>query len=395
MKSPIGWNDQSSTSDPSSVFYHSLDSYLSNVACEFYQLRRKKRTRLGFAPKVDPQTMSRVFPTPSTSAVIHSRESRARERTRAASAVDVAGFAASGGVAACVSHSLSVPLDVIKTRLQVEKFEDERVLSVARDIAARDGLLALASGWESTFLGYAVQGSLKYGGFEALKAVAFGASEGPWVASDHRLVTLLACASCAEIVGSAFLTPLEQIRIKTVSDDTYGADFFSAARRFASEDGLASVAENLPVIYAKMIPYTAVQLASYDALTTSLGPYFSDDAVLAKRLLSAVLAGVMASLASQPGDTLLSVRNKSKDDDVDDDKALSSTTTDEKTIIDSDTGIAVVSPPRKGKETVLDAAARLGPFGLMTGWRARILHVTSIVVVQLLVYDYMKSILAN
>lgn len=353
------------------------------------------KSERGVAPKVDPQTMSRVFPTPSTSAVIHPR---AKERTRAASAVEVAGFAASGGVAACVSHSLSVPLDVIKTRLQVEKFEDERVLSVARDIAARDGLLALASGWESTFLGYAVQGSLKYGGFEALKAVAFGASEGPWLASDHRLVTLLACASCAEVVGSAFLTPLEQIRIKTVSDDAYGVDFFSAARRFASEDGLASVAENLPVIYAKMIPYTAVQLATYDALTTSLGPYFSDDAVLAKRLLSAVLAGVMASLASQPGDTLLSVRNKgkSKDDVVDDnDKASVSPTTGEETITDSGTGIAVVSPPRKGKETVLDAAARLGPFGLMTGWRARILHVTSIVVVQLLVYDYMKSILAN
>lgn len=344
------------------------------------------------APKVDPHTMSRCFPTPSTSAV----SPRARARTRAASAVDVAGFAASGGVAACVSHSLSVPLDVIKTRLQVEKFEDERVLSVARDIAARDGLLALASGWESTFLGYAVQGSLKYGGFEALKVVAFGASEGPWVASDHRLVTLLACASCAEVVGSAFLTPLEQIRIKTVSDDAYGADFFSAARRFASEDGLASVAENLPVIYAKMIPYTAVQLASYDALTTSLGPYFSDDAVLVKRLLSAVLAGVMASLASQPGDTLLSVRNKgkSKNDEVDD-GSLVSPTTDEETINTGGTGIAVISPPRNGKETVLEAAARLGPFGLMTGWRARILHVTSIVVVQLLVYDYMKSILAN
>ena len=337
--------------------------------------------------------MSRVFPTPSTSAVIHApRDSCARGRTRAASAVDVAGFAASGGVAACVSHSLSVPLDVIKTRLQVEKFEDERVLSVARDIAARDGVLALASGWESTFLGYAVQGSLKYGGFESLKSVAFG-DGAPWASSDHRLVTLLACASCAEVVGSAFLAPLEQIRIKTVSDDAYGADFFSAARRFAEEDGLASVAENLPVIYAKMIPYTAVQLASYDALTTSLGPYFSDEAVLTKRLLSAVLAGVMASLASQPGDTLLSVRNKGESKN---NKPLVSSTTDEEIIDDGAIGIAIVSPPlTTPKETVLTAAARLGPFGLMTGWRARILHVTSIVVVQLLVYDYMKSILAR
>lgn len=33
--------------------------------------------------------------------------------------------------------------------------------------------------------------------------------------------------------------------------------------------------------------------------------------------------------------------------------------------------------------------------GLMTGWRARLAHITSIVFVQLLVYDAVKDLLAS
>ena len=98
-----------------------------------------------------------------TRAVPHARNARDRRDVSAStSAFDAASCALSGGIAACASHSLSVPLDVIKTRLQVEKFEDERVLSVAREISKRDGVMALAAGWEQTFVGYGVQGALKY-----------------------------------------------------------------------------------------------------------------------------------------------------------------------------------------------------------------------------------------
>jgi len=40
-------------------------------------------------------------------------------------------------------------------------------------------------------------------------------------------------------------------------------------------------------------------------------------------------------------------------------------------------------------------AIELGPVGLMTGWRARIAHVTLIVFAQLLVYDAVKDVLAS
>ena len=302
-----------------------------------------------------------------TRAVPHARNARDRRDVSAStSAFDAASCALSGGIAACASHSLSVPLDVIKTRLQVEKFEDERVLSVAREISKRDGVMALAAGWEQTFVGYGVQGALKYGGFEALKSAAGEAG------TSVGLVTLMACAASAEVVGSAFLTPLEQIRIKTVSDAAYANDgFVEAATRFAAEPGggAASVLESLPVIYSKMLPYTVVQLVSYDVFTRAFADAGGDIALT--RPVSAFAAGVSASLASQPGDTLLSVVNKGT-----------------REIEGGNAAVAVKASP-------LAIAAELGPMGLMTGWRARLAHITSIVFVQLLVYDAVKDLLAS
>lgn len=289
--------------------------------------------------------------------------------------VTASSYALAGGVCCFISHALAVPLDVIKTRLQVQKFKDTSVIAVAQAIVREDGILALVDGWESTFFGYFIQGACKYGFFEVFKVLAAVDAGAP--GDSHRLITLLTCAASAEVIGSAFLTPLEQIRIKTVSDATYASEGFSeAALKFAREEGLDGIIESLPVTYAKMIPYTAVQLASFEVLKVSLADV--GDAGVVKAL-SAVLAGIAASLASQPGDTLLSVMNGSRNrangvaaGGVDDGRGAS------KPIL---------------SENVVEVAARLGPSGLMTGWNARLIHVTTIVVVQLLVYDSIKSVL--
>ena len=283
-------------------------------------------------------------------------------------------YALAGGLGCFISHGLSVPLDVIKTRLQVQSFEDESVIAVGREIVRRDGVGALLDGWESTFAGYFIQGACKYGFFEVFKALSGVNSGGS--ADDHRLLTLLLCAASAEVIGSAFLTPLEQIRIKTVSDASYASDgFFEAAKKFAREEGMDGIIQSLPVTYAKMVPYTAVQLASFEVLKVALADV-GDASVI--KTSSAVLAGIAASLSSQPGDTLLSVRNSG---------SLNAAVT----TADSLGADAAVMAP----ESVFDTIIRLGPAGLMTGWRARLVHVTTIVVVQLLVYDSIKSALLS
>jgi hypothetical protein len=74
-------------------------------------------------------------------------------------------------VCAAASHTGTVPIDVVKTRMQLEpeRFKAQSFVEVARSIVAEEGVQGLASGAVPTFMGYAIQGSLKYGLFEALK----------------------------------------------------------------------------------------------------------------------------------------------------------------------------------------------------------------------------------
>ncbi len=83
--------------------------------------------------------------------------------------------------------------------------------------------------------------------------------------------------------------------------------------------------------------------------------------------VSACLAGLLASLASQPGDTLLSMVNKAatrKDISISPEPSIS----------------------------ITDIVSQLGVRGLYKGAKTRLLHVTVIVVVQLLVYDFIKTL---
>ena len=130
--------------------------------------------------------------------------------------------------------------------------------------------------------GYSLQGCLKYGGFEGIKyalfnggaaAAAGGGGGGAFItafASDHRLPALLLAAGSAELVASLVLCPLEQTRIKMVSDPTYADGLVSAVRRLFADEGPGGVLGSLPAIYTKMVPYTMFQLATYDVASTAL-----------------------------------------------------------------------------------------------------------------------------
>ena len=134
-----------------------------------------------------------------------------------------------GGVGAMVSHAGAVPLDVIKTRVQQDPARFEG-LGVAGSASADEGIFVLARGLGSTVAGYLLHGGFKYGGFEWMKYALFH-SDVPHLAAyaaDHRLQSLLFAAFVAELVATVALCPLEQARIKTVSDASYAGSFVGA-----------------------------------------------------------------------------------------------------------------------------------------------------------------------
>ena len=91
------------------------------------------------------------------------------------------GVGLAGGVACSVTHSLVLPLDVIKTRVQTDTALATAGVGAAAAAVLRDapgrGVLRLAAffnGLPPTALGYLMQGCAKFGGYELLKQQVFG-----------------------------------------------------------------------------------------------------------------------------------------------------------------------------------------------------------------------------
>ena len=189
-------------------------------------------------------------------------------------------------------------------------------------------------------------------------------------------------------------------------------------------------------MFAKQIPFTVIQLASFESITTAIYTYLSrsdnnfDFSEVSKykyaiSAFSALIAAIFSSLASQPGDTLLSAVNASSKkkimkginivdnssnlasynninkNDVTDNNTYSSglkleikpkiiTQTKINTEIeknDSETEDELDNPLVIMKQTIDE----LGLKGLFKGTKARLLHVSFYVVVQFLVYDFVKQ----
>lgn len=91
-------------------------------------------------------------------------------------------------------------------------------------------------------------------------------------------------------------------------------------------------------------------------------------------VVAALSAAMLSSLASQPGDTLLSAVNKQARQQL------------------SSEGIKGLSGVSGTLRIMKDCVSELGFVGLFTGAKARLVHVGLIVVVQLVVYDYIKQL---
>ena len=75
-----------------------------------------------------------------------------------------------GGVVACgVTHMLVTPLDVVKCNMQTDPQKYKSIMSGFSTTVKEGGMGGLVRGWEPTLLGYAAQGSCKFGLYEFFK----------------------------------------------------------------------------------------------------------------------------------------------------------------------------------------------------------------------------------
>merc|ERR1740125_41962 len=109
--------------------------------------------------------------------------------------------ALAGGICCSLTHGAACPIDVVKTRMQLDPVKyNQGLVGGFRQVIAEEGAMALSTGLGATAVGYFIQGWFKFGGVELIKTKA-AAAFGEQKAWDNRTAIYLGAAAGAEFVA--------------------------------------------------------------------------------------------------------------------------------------------------------------------------------------------------
>ncbi|OAA71297.1 mitochondrial phosphate carrier protein [Cordyceps fumosorosea ARSEF 2679] len=226
-------------------------------------------------------------------------------------------FALAGAICCSVTHGALTPVDVVKTRIQLDPATYNRgMIGGFRQVVQSEGAGALLTGAGPTFAGYFLQGALKFGGYEFFKQQAIN-NLGYETASNNRTAVYLASSGAAEFFADIALCPLEATRIRLVSEPTFAKGLVDGMGKMLKTEGLGAMYAGFGPILFKQIPYTMAKFVVFEKVSEAAFRTFpkenlSPSAQTGVNLGSGLMAGFAAALISQPADTMLSKINKTK-----------------------------------------------------------------------------------
>jgi len=281
---------------------------------------------------------------------------------------DYALFALSGAIGCSLTHSLVIPLDVVKTRMQTDPGRyTGGLVAGALEIQRTEGLEALTLGWEPTFLGYLWYGVTVYPGYEFFKRT-FLALAGPAIVESFRVPLVLLSGATATVVACFGVCPAEACRIRMVADGSLkGQNLVEVVGKIAAQDGVGYFYDGLGIILVRQVLFGMMKFLVFDYFADFVLDLFpvlaqSVQTQLLVSLVSGAVAGVVSSIVSQPADTVLSRINQDG-----------------------------------GRKSFLEAGAEVwresGPQGFFLGLGSRCVWAGCIISGQFFLYDVFKSML--
>ncbi|KAK3808233.1 MAG: mitochondrial carrier domain-containing protein [Linnemannia elongata] len=231
-------------------------------------------------------------------------------------------FALAGAISCGTTHGSLTPVDVVKTRMQLDSVTyNKGMLGSFKQVIRNEGAGALMTGFGPTFIGYFIQGAFKFGGYEFWKKTIID-QLGEERAIENRIGVYMVASGIAEFIADIALCPLEATRIRLVSQPTFAKGLVSGFNRIRVEEGIARgfYSGFTPIVF-KQVPYTVAKFVVFEraseAIMKQLGgdhDSLSERTLTSVHLASGLIAGFAAAVISQPADTLLSKINKTSGD---------------------------------------------------------------------------------
>ncbi|KAF2123441.1 mitochondrial phosphate carrier protein-like protein [Dothidotthia symphoricarpi CBS 119687] len=226
-------------------------------------------------------------------------------------------FAFAGAVCCAVTHGALTPVDVVKTRIQLDPVTyNTGLIGGFKKVIAAEGSGAVWTGFGPTAAGYFLQGAFKFGGYEFFKQQSINLL-GIESASNNRTAVYLASAATAEFFADIALCPLEATRIRLVSEPTFANGLIGGFSKILKNEGVGAFYSGFGPILFKQVPYTMSKFVVFEKVNEAIYGVVdksttSNGMQTVYNLGSGVIAGFAAALVSQPADTMLSKINKTK-----------------------------------------------------------------------------------
>ena len=163
-----------------------------------------------------------------------------------------------GGVCAAISHGITTPVDVVKTRLQSDaNLKGMSPIKAAKQLVSTEGVAFLLAGLGPTVVGYGIEGAMKFGVYEILKPIV-----GEFI--DSKAIAYMVASIMAGAVAAVLVCPMESARIRLVTDPKFGKGLLDTLPKLIAEDGVMNLFGGLWAMLAKQVPYTMTKQVGFD-----------------------------------------------------------------------------------------------------------------------------------
>jgi len=230
-------------------------------------------------------------------------------------------FGISGATGCALTHSVVIPLDVVKTRAQTST---ESTMSIVSDIVEKEGVGGLLTGAQATLAGYAWYGVSVYPTYAFSKRFLANTVLTPDLAVAHANDIALIAGAMAAVVASLGLTPLEAARIRVVSEPArYRAmGLIGTLQAIASEGDtkLDALYKGLPSLMTRQVIFGSIKFLAFERACEFIyqtWPMLRDETwtALTVSLVAGAFSGALSCFVSQPADAVLTyVAQESTDD---------------------------------------------------------------------------------
>lgn len=224
-----------------------------------------------------------------------------------------------GGVASCVAEVITMPVDVVKTRLQMDGYSKTKVYSGSLDCATKllraEGPTALFKGLPPALLRQSTYGSLRYGLYAPIRNML---GVDPTRPKEIPMWKKVVAGAAAGAIASGIANPTDLIKIRMQTDGMLkGPDGAFLPHKYKGvlhcfqttlrEEGILGLWKGVGPTMGRATALAAAELSTYDEAKLQLQHFgiIKQDGLLL-HVSTAFISGFTSTVASSPFDVVKS-----------------------------------------------------------------------------------------